>query len=37
MDRSDFPAPEQGLLITHFIVVSDVARSKEFYATLTDT
>ena len=36
MDRSDFPAPEQGLLLTHFIVVSDIARSREFYTHLLD-
>jgi catechol 2,3-dioxygenase-like lactoylglutathione lyase family enzyme len=36
MDRSDFPAPEAGLLLTHFIVVSDTARSREFYKNLLD-
>ena len=36
MDRSDFPAPEEGLLLTHFIVVSDVARSREFYKHLLE-
>ena len=36
MDRSDFPAPEEGLLLTHFVVVSDVARSREFYTRLLD-
>ena len=34
MARSDFPAPEQGFVITHFLVVSDMDRSREFYATL---
>ena len=36
MDLSNFPAPESGLLLTHFIVVSDVARSREFYKNLLD-
>ena len=36
MTRSDFPAPEQGFVITHFLVVSDMDRSREFYATLLD-
>ena len=36
MDRSDFPAPEEGLLLTHFVVVSDVARSREFYKHLLE-
>ncbi len=36
MDRSDFPAPEEGLLLTHFIVVSDVERSREFYRHLLE-
>ena len=36
MDRSDFPAPEEGLLLTHFVVVSDVARSREFYRHLLE-
>jgi len=36
MARSDFPAPEQGFVITHFLVVSDMDRSREFYATLLD-
>src|SRR5512142_3382621 len=27
-----FPAPEQGIVLTHFIVASDVGRSRRFYA-----
>ena len=27
-----FPAPETGILITHFIVSEDIARSRHFYA-----
>jgi catechol 2,3-dioxygenase-like lactoylglutathione lyase family enzyme len=27
-----FPAPETGILLTHFIVSEDVARSRDFYA-----
>jgi len=27
-----FPAPETGILLTHFIVSEDVARSRAFYA-----
>ena len=30
--RADYPLPEQGLVLTHFVVVRDVARSREFYA-----
>src|SRR5438105_14735574 len=36
MDRSDFPAPEEGFVITHFLVVSDQDRSREFYKSLFD-
>jgi catechol 2,3-dioxygenase-like lactoylglutathione lyase family enzyme len=32
MRRGDFPAPETGLLLTHFLTVADVARSRAFYA-----
>ncbi|WP_151484098.1 VOC family protein [Streptomyces albicerus] len=28
----DFPAPETGILLTHFLTVSDVARLRVFYA-----
>jgi lactoylglutathione lyase len=34
MRHSDFPAPESGFLITHFLVVSDQDRSREFYKSL---
>lgn len=30
--RSELPAPEQGLVLTHFLTVRDVARSRAFYA-----
>jgi len=29
---NDLPAPEQGLVLTHFVTVRDVARSRDFYA-----
>ena len=29
---NDLPAPEQGLVLTHFLTVRDVARSRDFYA-----
>ncbi len=32
MDRDDLPAPREGLLLTHFLTVGDVARSRAFYA-----
>ncbi|MFC4048858.1 VOC family protein [Actinomadura syzygii] len=32
VDRSQLPAPEQGLVLTHFLTVRDVARSRAFYA-----
>ena len=32
MKRSDFPAPEDGFVVTNFITVSDVARSAAFYS-----
>jgi catechol 2,3-dioxygenase-like lactoylglutathione lyase family enzyme len=28
---ADFPAPSEGILLTHFIVSSDVHRSRNFY------
>lgn len=31
MNREDFPAPTQGFVVTHFLVVSDQDRSREFY------
>ncbi len=33
-DRQDLPAPEQGLILTHFVTVRDVARSRDFYADI---
>ncbi len=32
MDRESLPAPREGLLLTHFLVVRDVARARAFYA-----
>lgn len=32
MRREDLPAPESGLLLTHFLTVADVARSRAFYS-----
>jgi catechol 2,3-dioxygenase-like lactoylglutathione lyase family enzyme len=29
---SDFPVPEEGILLTHFIVSDDVERSRRFYS-----
>jgi hypothetical protein len=31
MAGDDFPAPSEGLVLTHFIVAADVARSRDFY------
>lgn len=31
---AEFPAPREGLLVTHFLTVSDVARSRTFYADI---
>jgi len=36
MDRRKLPAPSEGFVLTHFITVSDVARSREFYASILD-
>jgi catechol 2,3-dioxygenase-like lactoylglutathione lyase family enzyme len=30
--RDELPAPEQGLVVTHFLTVRDVAASRQFYA-----
>jgi len=30
----DFPAPKEGFLLTHFLVVSDQDRSREFYNSI---
>ncbi|MFB7456833.1 MULTISPECIES: VOC family protein [unclassified Streptomyces] len=32
MNRDDLPAPVEGLVLTHFFTVSDVPRSRAFYA-----
>jgi catechol 2,3-dioxygenase-like lactoylglutathione lyase family enzyme len=33
-NRQDVPAPQQGLILTHFLTVRDVARSRDFYADI---
>ena len=30
----DFPAPQEGFVLTHFLVVSDQDRSREFYRSI---
>jgi lactoylglutathione lyase len=34
MNPGDFPAPKEGFLITHVLVVADQDRSREFYRSL---
>ncbi len=34
MNEMDFPAPEEGIVITHFIVSADVAASVDFYVRI---
>jgi lactoylglutathione lyase len=34
MAREDFPAPAHDFLLTHFLVVSDMDRSREFYRSM---
>src|SRR5438445_11145485 len=34
MDPNDFPAPQDGFVITYFLVVSDQDRSREFYRSV---
>jgi catechol 2,3-dioxygenase-like lactoylglutathione lyase family enzyme len=36
MTPSDFPAPNEGFVLTHFLVVSDQDRSREFYRKVFD-
>src|SRR6266568_8643704 len=36
MDQFDFPAPKDGFVITHFLVVSDQDRSRDFYQKIFD-
>jgi predicted enzyme related to lactoylglutathione lyase len=31
-EMPEFPAPETGIVLTHFIVSEDIARSRDFYA-----
>jgi catechol 2,3-dioxygenase-like lactoylglutathione lyase family enzyme len=35
-DQGALPAPSQGLVLTHFLTVRDVAVSREFYANVLD-
>jgi len=35
-EPGDFPAPAEGFIITHFLVVSDQDRSREIYKTVFD-
>jgi catechol 2,3-dioxygenase-like lactoylglutathione lyase family enzyme len=32
MDREDLPMPEEGILLTQFLVVEEIARSLRFYS-----
>ena len=34
MNDDEFPAPASGFVITHFLVVSDQDRSREFYQSV---
>ena len=34
MNRDDFPAPKEGFVITHVLVVADPDRSRDFYRSL---
>jgi len=34
LNPDDFPAPTEGFVLTHFLVVSDQDRSREFYKSL---
>lgn len=36
MNPDDFPAPKEGFVITHSLVVADQDRSREFYRSLFD-
>jgi lactoylglutathione lyase len=36
MDPTDFPAPKDGFVVTHFLVVSDQDRSRDFYQKIFD-
>src|SRR5260370_31433647 len=34
MSQDDFPAPQTGFVVTHFLVVADQDRSREFYRSV---
>ena len=34
MTETEFPAPQSGFVVTHFLVVSDQDRSSEFYRSV---
>jgi lactoylglutathione lyase len=34
MTETEFPAPQNGFVVTHFLVVSDQDRSREFYRSV---
>ena len=36
MSQDDLPNPESGFVLTHFLVVSDQDRSREFYQNVFD-
>src|SRR5438552_19104103 len=36
MNPEDFPAPREGFVLTHFLVVADQDRSREFCRSLLD-
>jgi catechol 2,3-dioxygenase-like lactoylglutathione lyase family enzyme len=36
MNPEDFPVPRDGIVVTHFLVVADQDRSREFYRSLLD-
>ena len=36
MNPSEFPAPTEGFVLTHFLVVSDQDRAREFYRKVFD-
>jgi catechol 2,3-dioxygenase-like lactoylglutathione lyase family enzyme len=36
MNPDNFPAPKEGFVVTHFLVVADQDRSREFYRSLLD-
>ena len=34
MADNEFPAPQSGFVVTHFLVVADQDRSREFYRSV---